>query len=456
MKTARLHPSSAGLAWQLLRRGLCALLLSWLALAPTAALAQTGPLARYGRLRVDPGSKRLTSAGGTPVQLRGMSSHGLQWFGDAFTASSIASLAKDWKCSVVRAAMYVGEGGYAGRSAAEKTAFRSKIHAVVNAAEDNGVYAIIDWHVLNPGDPNAHLGEAREFFRIMSSKYAGRRNVIYEICNEPNGNVSWARIKQYAEVIIPIIRKNDPNGIILVGTPEWSSRPDLAAASPLIDSKGKRLRNVMYTFHFYSGTHYWQARVQGLLSRIPLFCTEWGASEASGTGNADYANATKWLNLMDANRISWCNWSFCDKPGETSAALRPGAIASRGWTSTTQSGSYVRGRIGKPGPVAKRRLVAEDEEASAPEAAAALAAPRFALYPNPTADGQVTVALPSETPAGTQLEILDAYGQRVYAITTRTASSELPLDVRALRKGTYLVRCTPPTGASWQTRLVKE
>ncbi|MBC8081976.1 MAG: glycoside hydrolase family 5 protein, partial [Hymenobacter sp.] len=307
-------------------------LLSWLVLAQGPTLAQNGPLARYGRLKVDPGSKQLTSASGVPVQLRGMSSHGLQWFGDAFTASSIASLAKNWKCSVVRAAMYVGEGGYAGRSEAEKYAFRAKIQNIVDAAEDNDMYAIIDWHVLNPGDPNANLGEAREFFRIMSTKYAGRRNVIYEICNEPNGNVSWARIKQYAEVIIPIIRKNDPNGIILVGTPEWSSRPDLAAANPLKDSKGLRLRNVMYTFHFYSGSHYWQSRVQSTLGRIPLFCSEWGNSDYSGTGPADYANATKWLNLMDANRISWCNWSFCDKAGETSAALKPGAIASRSWT----------------------------------------------------------------------------------------------------------------------------
>ncbi|MBC8085409.1 MAG: cellulase family glycosylhydrolase, partial [Hymenobacter sp.] len=300
--------------------------------------------------------------------------------------------------------------------------------------------------------------EAREFFRIMSTKYAGRRNVIYEICNEPNGNVSWARIKQYAEIIIPIIRKNDPNGIILVGTPEWSSRPDLAAADPLKDSQGFRLRNVMYTFHFYSGSHYWQPRVQGVLGRIPLFCTEWGNSDYSGTGPADYANATKWLNLMDANRISWCNWSFCDKAGETSAALKPGAIASRSWTNTTKSGAYVRGRIGKPGPVAKRSLMAAEDspaEELSDTPAAAAATRAFALYPNPASGGQVTVLLPSETPAGTQVEVLDAYGQRVYSTTTRSAESTLSLDVSTLRNGTYLVRCTPATGPGWQTRLVK-
>ena len=40
----------------------------------------------------------------------------------------------------------------------------------------------------------------------------------------PNGTgVDWLKIKSYAEQIIPIIRKNDPDGIILIGTPAWAS-----------------------------------------------------------------------------------------------------------------------------------------------------------------------------------------------------------------------------------------
>lgn len=46
--------------------------------------------------------------------------------------------------------------------------------------------------------------------------------MLYEICNEPNGNVTWNdNVKPYAETVIPVIRANT-NAIILVGSPTWS------------------------------------------------------------------------------------------------------------------------------------------------------------------------------------------------------------------------------------------
>ena len=42
---------------------------------------------------------------------------------------------------------------------------------------------------------------------------------MYEICSEPDGNVSWDKdIKPYAERIIKNIRKRSPDSIILVGS----------------------------------------------------------------------------------------------------------------------------------------------------------------------------------------------------------------------------------------------
>ena len=73
--------------------------------------------------------------------------------------------------------------------------------------------------------------------------------MLYEICNEPNGGTSWESIKAYAEEIIPVIREKKPDAVILVGTPTWSQEIDKAAESPLED------KNVMYTLHFYAGTH---------------------------------------------------------------------------------------------------------------------------------------------------------------------------------------------------------
>ena len=176
--------------------------------------------ARYGVLRLV--GRQLCDAAGKPVQLRGVSTHGLQWYGwgKGITPKSLDVLATEWRADILRLSMYVDEGGYK----KNPKHFRAMIDTLVDETLARGMYCIIDWHILDPGDPWANLAGAREFFSYMSAKHGRKKYVLYEICNEPNGaKATWARIKSYAEQIIPIIRKNDPDGIIIVGTPAWSS-----------------------------------------------------------------------------------------------------------------------------------------------------------------------------------------------------------------------------------------
>src|SRR5690606_8900691 len=125
-----------------------------------------------------------------------------------------------------------------------------------------------------------------------SNKYKNKRHVIYEICNEPNGGVGWGTIKSYAEQVIPVIRANDPDGIILVGTPDWSSKVWDAANDPL---KGSNAHNVMYAFHFYAGSHFDYSYLRSALGKIPIFATEWGTVAASGDGGFNPGSANTWL-----------------------------------------------------------------------------------------------------------------------------------------------------------------
>ena len=57
-------------------------------------------------------------------------------------------------------------------------------------ATELGMYVLIDWHILHDLDPNVYKEDAKVFFDEMSLRYANNDNVIYEICNEPNGNTS--------------------------------------------------------------------------------------------------------------------------------------------------------------------------------------------------------------------------------------------------------------------------
>jgi precorrin-6B methylase 2 len=168
--------------------------------------------------------------------------------------------------------------------------------------------------------------------------------VIYEIWNEPLNNHDWSTvIKPYHEAVIPKIRQNDPDNIIVCGTQTWSQDVDKAAKDPL------RLSNIAYALHFYASTHKQALRdkaAAALKDGVALMVTEWGTCESNGGGRLDNAETKKWFDFMDDNQLSWCNWSIADLD-ETSAALKPGANAAGGWAldSLNPSGALVRKQL---------------------------------------------------------------------------------------------------------------
>lgn len=292
---------------------------------------------RYGQLQVI--GTDLCNAEGKPVQLRGMSSHGLQWYGKYANENVIGWLRDDWNSQIWRSAMYLTEGGYL-----NSKAIKTKVIDSVEAAIKLGVYVIVDWHVLGNGDPMVHLEQSKEFFDEMSKKYGSYPNVLWEICNEPNGDkVTWeGNIKPYAEEIVKVIRANDPDNIIIVGTPRWSQRVDLASKNQI---KGD---NIMYTLHFYAGSHGKANRKlvkTALKNGAALFCTEWGTTKESGDGGVFEKETKEWLNFLEKNNISWTNWAVNNK-GEDSGILAFGKDkdAKGGWTDKDLSpdGKFLR------------------------------------------------------------------------------------------------------------------
>ncbi len=306
------------------------------------------PVAINGKLKVT--GKNLQNECGTNVQLRGMSSHGLSWYETCYTTSALDALAgASWGIDIFRLALYVTnanpsaspptpETGYI--NAATQTKWKMFIDNMVDECGKRGIYCMIDWHII--GDPNAQITQAREFWTYMAKKHTGKKHVLFEICNEPNG-VTWAQVTTYAnDIINNCIRNNDPgNTVILVGTPSWSSRPDQASAAPLSQV------NIAYSLHFYAGESAHDAyRAYGLTAlnaNCAVFATEFGTSPASGTGTINTTNTGTWITWMKTNMVSWCNWTFSDAP-ETSAGLIAGSCGTSSWTNFTPSGTYISGQ----------------------------------------------------------------------------------------------------------------
>ncbi len=360
----------------------------------TAASSENvvSPVAKYGTLQVK--GIQLSDKDGNPVQLAGMSTAGLQWFGNCYTRESIETLAKDWNISVLRIANYVAESGYN----ENPEEMRNFISQIVDWCEEFGIYAVIDWHILTPGNPLApEYAGAEEFFRYFATKYAGKPHVLYEICNEPNNcqekadkekpwectkeqNVTWEMIAEYANKVIPVIHEaydkvNAPKPVVIVGTPQWCQLVDAPLKEGRFQGNGKdfsdslpdrdaRLKydNIMYTFHFYAAEHNEGFRQDGkifyynlyaymneVLGKLPVFCTEFGISRADGDGFMDTSRTDAWLHMFNGKnkgnqKVSWVNWSYNDKH-EISSALKEGACAKQEWDSVSISGNYAKKAI---------------------------------------------------------------------------------------------------------------
>lgn len=289
-------------------------------------------IAYHGHLHVD--GTHLKNEAGEIAVLNGMSSHGMQWYPQFARKASIHTT-KQVGANVFRVAMYTDEGGYYSDN--------SIVANVCKAVDETlalDMYAIIDWHINFDNDPLAHVEQAKAFFDDISKKYSDEPGVIYEICNEPNGaDVTWGgSVKPYAQQVIPVIRNNAPDAVILVGCPTWSQDVDICAADPL------EFHNIMYTLHFYAGTHGDELRnkcSKALSMGAPVFVSEWGTSAADGSGGVFIQESDIWLDFLAKNDISWCNWSLGDRD-ETSAALLPGAPLGN-WTAEqlSESGRYV-------------------------------------------------------------------------------------------------------------------
>lgn len=300
---------------------------------PRPSATARGGVSENGWLQVK--GTQLCNEKGEAVVLRGMSTHGMQWYGQYANSQSIRNTA-EFGANLFRVAMYTGEGGYL----SSPDPMKKKVINAVDAAIANDLYVIIDWHILSDGNPMSHVEEAKAFFGEMAARYEDNPAVLYEICNEPNGNVTWERdVKPYAQAVIPVIRERAPKSVILVGSPTWSQDIHLAARSPL---KGE---NLMYTLHFYAGTHGadLRRRIDDVLAAgLPVFVSEWGTSRADGSGGVFLKEAGEWLDFLRERGISWANWSLCDK-NETSAALRPGTSPDSAWSEAdlSESGRFV-------------------------------------------------------------------------------------------------------------------
>lgn len=356
----------------LLAAGLCSM-----AFAQDVTAKRVGPVSQYGQLQAGKnaqgkgriyGSCPAYSTSGSEVAVQGMSlfwsmakESGINfWNGDV-----IKGLVDKHKIQLIRAPMGVDGswekdvGNYY-----TNTMHETAMNAVVQAAIENDIYVLIDYH--------SHCAEkntsgAAQFFGKMAQKWGKYDNVIFEIYNEPkNGDCDWEdwydadgaadywsrAIYPYANTVISEIRKYSDN-LIVVGTPYYDQYVD----APLNVQGGKKVfndKNVAYTFHYYAGEDPYRHKVD-VLGKNPekmmaagysVFVTEWGNSAPSGNGGFTKDYSAAWYNWMKQNQLSGANWSVSNK-AETASYFNTDVSASTPssqW-SYTESGEWTNTNV---------------------------------------------------------------------------------------------------------------
>ncbi|MCD8015413.1 MAG: glycoside hydrolase family 5 protein [Lachnospiraceae bacterium] len=316
------------------------------ALPEATANAASTPVGRHGKLSVD--GANLVDSKGQTFQLRGISTHGINWdVGEPYVnKKAFKTLRDDWGVNAIRLSLYTeGYNGYC--RGGDQSELKKLINKGVKYATELGMYAVIDWHILSDGNPNTHYSDAKKFFASMAKKYKNYDNVIYEICNEPNG-CSWTEIKSYAKKMIKVIRSYDKDAIIIVGTPTWSQLGSELTSNVVADNPITGYENIMYSLHFYAGesahSEYLPDKLSCAVEKgLPVIVSEFGLSEADGNGSIDKKSANQWFKLLDKYNTSYFCWSLSNKD-ESCSLLKSGTNKISGWKSSDLSaaGKYIK------------------------------------------------------------------------------------------------------------------
>lgn len=314
-------------------------------LSTSFAANRVGPVSAYGELQAGKNSYGKGQiygackgvADGAEVAVQGMS---LFWsiasdVGAPFwTADHVSKLVKEQNIQLIRAPMGVDGDWGAGNYFTNEKYYKGLMDVVVQAAIDNDIYVIIDYHSHNAAD---NVNNAKAFFTTMAREWGGYDNVIFEIFNEPLENQSWGSIKTYADEVVKTIRQYSDN-LIVVGNRSWDQYPNEAASNPVTDSKN----NTAYTFHYYAGSHDTDQEganaVSAMNSGLSVFVTEWGTVHSSGNTNFNASNSTTWYNWMKTHKLSGANWSVSNKAEDASyysgSADNPSYTTSGQWVNS--------------------------------------------------------------------------------------------------------------------------
>lgn len=262
---------------------------------------------------------------------------------DGFWTKAHFEKAKEWGADMIRLPVHPASWRAKG-----EIEYLKLLDEAVEWARELSIYLIIDWHSIgnlqsgkfqNPMY-NTDIEETQAFWDLVSGHFAGEAVIaMYELFNEPTvggrfGDLTWTEWKGINEEMISLIRKNDPETVILVAGFNWAYDLTPVKTEPIVGN------NIAYVSHPYpeKRPQPWESQWEDdwgfVAKKYPVILTEIGFAlpEEKGVHIPVHGDETYGQALVDfcAKRgISWVVWVFDDR-----------------WAPMMYSGDYVPTRQG--------------------------------------------------------------------------------------------------------------
>jgi endoglucanase len=284
------------------------------------------------------------------IQLKGLVSGQLNKYSDHFSGTptfkyyinqeSINNL-KSWGINVIRLGVEIDQ--------TKDEKIMQDYFDTIDLLVKNNIYVVaVLWNSENIYN---NVDIAKEYFNELSLRYNDNHNIIYEIANEPSDKTQWDEIKKYSNEIIPIIRKNSKENIIIIPSPSWDGSPNLIKMNELVETN-----NIMVAQHMYTGQQLNEENISKIQEAInngtPIFVTEWGTTMANGNDGFYEAYSNAFVKFMDNNKLSWCNFCITDMNFQVGYGKEEeeysGIVQHNKWNNSlsedilTESGKYIK------------------------------------------------------------------------------------------------------------------
>jgi endoglucanase len=168
----------------------------------------------------------------------------------------------------------------------------STLDWAVNTALANDLMVILDLHNYNDvaSDPARFKPRILAFWRQIGERFKKAPNtVLFEILNEPNGNLTpelWAQLRSEA---LPIIRAANPTRTLIIGPPFWNG---IGALDYLTLPEGDR--NIIVTVHYYEPFPFTHQGAPWSPETVNLSGVTWGSEPEKKRVEDDFGRAQRW------------------------------------------------------------------------------------------------------------------------------------------------------------------